>query len=38
MRRRSALPFGVFMAFGGVVALFVGPELWALYLRLVGGV
>jgi leader peptidase (prepilin peptidase)/N-methyltransferase len=38
MRRRSALPFGVFMAFGGVVALFVGPELWELYLRLVGGV
>ena len=38
MRRRSALPFGVFMAFGGVVALFGGPELWEFYLRLVGGV
>ncbi len=38
MRRRSALPFGVFMAFGGIVALFVGPELWELYLRLAGGV
>jgi leader peptidase (prepilin peptidase) / N-methyltransferase len=38
MRRRSALPFGVFMAFGGVVALFVGPELWRFYLALVGGV
>jgi leader peptidase (prepilin peptidase)/N-methyltransferase len=38
MRRRSALPFGVFMALGGVVALFVGPELWELYLSLVGGV
>jgi leader peptidase (prepilin peptidase) / N-methyltransferase len=37
MRRRSAMPFGVFMAFGGVVALFVGPELWRFYLALVGG-
>ena len=37
MRRRSALPFGVFMAFGGIVALFVGPELWRFYLDLVGG-
>jgi leader peptidase (prepilin peptidase) / N-methyltransferase len=37
LRRRSALPFGVFMAFGGVVTLFVGPELWRLYLELVGG-
>ena len=37
MRRRSALPFGVFMAFGGVVALFAGPELWRYYLALVGG-
>ena len=37
MQRRSALPFGVFMAFGGVVALFVGPELWQFYLALVGG-
>jgi len=37
MRRRSALPFGVFMASGGVVALFVGPELWRHYLALVGG-
>jgi leader peptidase (prepilin peptidase)/N-methyltransferase len=36
MRRRSALPFGVFMAFGGVVALFVGAELWRYYLALVG--
>ena len=38
MRRRSALPFGVFMAIGGVVALFVGPELWEFYLHLVGRV
>jgi leader peptidase (prepilin peptidase) / N-methyltransferase len=37
MRRRHALPFGVFMAIGGIVALFVGPELWGLYLNLVGG-
>ena len=37
MRRRSALPFGVFMALGGIVALFVGPQLWGFYLDLVGG-
>jgi leader peptidase (prepilin peptidase) / N-methyltransferase len=37
IRRRSALPFGVFLAFGGLVSLFEGPELFALYLRLVGG-
>ena len=37
IQRRHALPFGVFMAFGGIVALFVGPELWGLYLDLVGG-
>ena len=37
MQRRHALPFGVFMAIGGIVALFVGPELWGLYLDLVGG-
>ncbi|HEX6709007.1 MAG TPA: prepilin peptidase [Rubrobacter sp.] len=36
IRRRSALPFGVFMAFGGLVSLFEGPELFSLYLRLVG--
>jgi leader peptidase (prepilin peptidase) / N-methyltransferase len=35
--RRSPLPFGVFMAFGGIIALFVGPELWGFYLNLVGG-
>lgn len=38
IRRRSALPFGVFLAFGGVVVLFVGPEAWDLYLDLVRGV
>src|SRR5918996_79475 len=34
MRRRSALPFGLFMAVGGVISLFVGPELWGLYMNL----
>jgi leader peptidase (prepilin peptidase) / N-methyltransferase len=38
MQRRQALPFGIFMAFGGLVTLFVGPELWNFYLDLVGGV
>ncbi len=37
MRRRHALPFGVFMAVGGIVVLFVGPELWELYLDLARG-
>jgi leader peptidase (prepilin peptidase) / N-methyltransferase len=37
IQRRHALPFGVFMALGGIVALFVGPQLWGLYLDLVGG-
>jgi leader peptidase (prepilin peptidase)/N-methyltransferase len=37
IQRRHALPFGVFMAFGGVLALFVGPRLWGLYLELAGG-
>jgi leader peptidase (prepilin peptidase) / N-methyltransferase len=35
--RRSALPFGSFMALGALVALFAGPELWALYTDLVWG-
>ncbi|HJQ29113.1 MAG TPA: prepilin peptidase [Rubrobacter sp.] len=30
------IPFGVFMAFGGIVSLFESPELFSLYLRLVG--
>jgi leader peptidase (prepilin peptidase)/N-methyltransferase len=33
MQRRQALPFGVFMAIGGIVTLFVGPELWELYRK-----
>jgi leader peptidase (prepilin peptidase)/N-methyltransferase len=36
IRRRSALPFGVFMAIGGLVSLFFGPEIWTFYLDLVG--
>lgn len=38
MERRSALPFGVFMALGGIVTLFVGPRLWGFYMYLVAGV
>lgn len=34
--RRHHLPFGVFMSIGAVLALFFGPELWDLYLGLVG--
>jgi leader peptidase (prepilin peptidase)/N-methyltransferase len=34
IQRRSALPFGLFMALGGVISLFVGPELWGLYMNL----
>jgi leader peptidase (prepilin peptidase)/N-methyltransferase len=36
--RQSPLPFGVFLALGGILALFVGPQLWGFYLNLVGGV
>jgi len=36
--RRSALPFGVFLAFGGLLTLFFGRDIWGSYLRLVGGV
>jgi leader peptidase (prepilin peptidase) / N-methyltransferase len=36
LERGSALPFGTFMAFGGLVALFAGPQLWELYLDLLG--
>ncbi len=34
--RHYPMPFGVFMAAGGVVALFFGQELWEAYLGLVG--
>ena len=37
IQRRHALPFGVFMALGGI-PLFVGPQLWELYLGLARGV
>jgi leader peptidase (prepilin peptidase)/N-methyltransferase len=36
IRRRSALPFGVFLAVAGVFTLFLGPRLWGWYLRLTG--
>ena len=35
VQRRSALPFGLFMAVGGVISLFAGPQLWSLYMNLV---
>jgi leader peptidase (prepilin peptidase) / N-methyltransferase len=34
VQRRSALPFGLFIALGGIISLFVGPELWGLYMNL----
>jgi leader peptidase (prepilin peptidase) / N-methyltransferase len=34
VQRRSHLPFGLFMAIGGVISLFVGPQLWDLYMDL----
>jgi len=34
VQRRSALPFGLFMALGGVISLFVGPDLWRMYMNL----
>jgi leader peptidase (prepilin peptidase)/N-methyltransferase len=37
VQRRSALPFGLFMAVGGVISLFVGPQLWSLYMNLMWG-
>ncbi|MCA1687774.1 MAG: prepilin peptidase [Actinobacteria bacterium] len=37
MGRRSAIPFGAFLAFGGLVSLFFGREVWEWYLKLVGG-
>ena len=37
VQRRSALPFGLFMAVGGLISLFLGPELWRLYTSLVWG-
>ncbi|HET7478099.1 MAG TPA: prepilin peptidase [Rubrobacteraceae bacterium] len=37
MRRRTAMPFGVFLALGGVVALLAGREMWSFYLDFAGG-
>lgn len=37
MQRRSAMPFGVFLAFGGLVVLFAGREMWSYYLDFAGG-
>src|SRR5215204_5231654 len=37
VQRRSALPFGLFMALGGVISLFTGPQLWSLYIDLMWG-
>ena len=36
--RRSALPFGVFLAFGALVTLFLGQNVWGSYMHLIGGV
>ena len=38
MGRRTAMPFGVFLAFAGVLVLFVGEDIWGAYARLIGGV
>jgi prepilin signal peptidase PulO-like enzyme (type II secretory pathway) len=35
---RAALPFGAFLAAGGLFVMFFGPEVWGAYLRLFGGV
>ncbi len=34
--RRAAIPFGTFLAVGGVLTLFVGQDLWSYYLNFVG--
>lgn len=42
MERRTALPFGVFLAVAGVLVSFVGPRIWSsyseLFLAVIGGV
>lgn len=35
-RSESALPFGAFLALGGIFAMFVGQDLWDWYLRMIG--
>jgi prepilin signal peptidase PulO-like enzyme (type II secretory pathway) len=37
IERGSALPFGVFLALGGVFTLFLGQDVWGWYLRFVRG-
>lgn len=37
MGRRAAIPFGAFLAIGGVVTLFVGRDLWNFYLNFAVG-
>ena len=37
IQRRSALPFGLFLALAGIFTLFLGQEVWDWYLRLIGG-
>jgi leader peptidase (prepilin peptidase) / N-methyltransferase len=34
IQHHSALPFGLFMALGGLISLFFGPQLWELYMNL----
>ena len=36
--RRSALPFGIFLAFGALLTLFFGQNVWGSYMRMMGGV
>jgi leader peptidase (prepilin peptidase)/N-methyltransferase len=36
IKRRSQLPFGVFLALAGIFTLFLGPEVWEWYWRLIG--
>lgn len=38
MGRDSPLPFGVFLALGGLTVLFFGPGLWGAYLDLIVGI
>lgn len=38
LQRRSALPFGVFIAFGALVTLFAGREMWNFYMDLFEGI
>jgi prepilin signal peptidase PulO-like enzyme (type II secretory pathway) len=37
IQRRSALPFGAFLALAGIFTLFLGQEVWGWYLGLIGG-